>query len=435
MVLLYRFITWFYFSAIRVAAIVHPKARQWAVGRRGIFTRMEASIAGQAKDGTPVVWMHCASLGEFEQGRPVLENLKKTHPRLKIFLTFFSPSGYEMQKNYPGADWVFYLPDDTPGNARRFLQIVQPSVVIFVKYEFWYFYLVQLKSNRTPALLIAASFRPEQPFFKWYGGIHRRMLDCFTSIFVQNELSRNLLTPVTQVPVTVAGDTRIDRVLDISKERPPLPLIQKFCGSSPTLVCGSTWPRDEKLIARAIEYGAFNGWKIIIAPHEVNESRLVSLENRMKSGSIRYSAPAFTTATLLDAQVLVIDCIGILSHLYRFARVAYVGGGCQNSGIHNTLEPGAFGIPLIFGRNYKRFPEAVYFVNHGGAFAVEDGNELCPVMAYLADDRNYERSAEVTEGYLKKNKGATAEIISNLKVVLSVLAKKKPTSRKGSQLI
>ena len=397
---------------------------------------MEAAFSGQAKGRTPVVWMHCASLGEFEQGRPVLENLKKTHPRLKILLTFFSPSGYEMRKNYPKADWVFYLPDDTFGNARRFLQIVQPSVAIFVKYEFWYFYLSRLKSNRTPALLIAASFRPEQPFFKWYGGIHRRMLDCFTCIFAQNELSKNLLTPITQVPVTVAGDTRIDRVLDISKERPPLPLIQKFCGSSPTLVCGSTWPKDEKLIARAIENGAFNGWKIIIAPHEVNESHLVSLENRLGLGSIRYSAPAsFTTATLPDAQVLVIDCIGILSHLYRFARVAYVGGGCQNSGIHNTLEPAAFGIPLIFGWNYQRFPEAVYFVNHGGAFTVNDGNELCSVMCYLADAGNYVRSAEVTEGYLKKNKGATAEIMSKLEVMLSVLAKKKPTSHKGSQLI
>jgi 3-deoxy-D-manno-octulosonic-acid transferase len=423
MVLIYRFATWLYFTAIRVAAVFHPKARQWAGGRRRIFARIEAGFAGREKDETPVVWMHCASLGEFEQGRPVLEALKQERPHHKFLLTFFSPSGYEIRKNYPQADWVFYLPADTPCNTRRFLRLTRPSVAIFVKYEFWYFYLSQLKASDTPTLLIAASFRPGQPFFKWYGGLYRRMLDCFTTIFVQNEASKILLESVTNAPVTVAGDTRIDRVLDISRELPPLSLVEKFCGTSPTLVCGSTWLRDEKLISAAIENGTLNGWKIIIAPHEVNESHIVSLESRTGTGAVRYSAASLLPPEILAAaQVLVIDCIGMLSHLYRFARVAYVGGGCQGSGIHNTLEPAAFGIPLVFGKNYWRFPEAVFFVSHGGAFTVENGEDMRSVMRHLANDGNYEKSAKVTAGYLEKNRGATAEIIKNLTALLSVKA-------------
>ncbi len=435
MVLLYRLITWLYFSAIRVASIVFPKAKQWTAGRRRIFAKMEAGLAGWNLDQKPVIWMHCASLGEFEQGRSVLEAIKKSHPRLKILLTFFSPSGYEIRKDFPLADKVFYLPEDSPRNARRFLKLVQPSAAIFVKYEFWYFYLSQLRENGIPSLLIAANFRPGQPFFKWYGGLHRNMLDCFTGIFVQNEFSKNLLSPVTQVPVLVAGDTRIDRVLDMAHEKPALPLIHEFCGASPTLVCGSTWPTDEKLIAGAIETGAFEGWKIIIAPHEVSESKLMSLESRFGSGTVRYSNDGNQLKPFRDARVLLIDCIGILSHIYRFARVAYVGGGCQKTGIHNTLEPAAFGIPLIFGKNYNRFPEAITFVSLGGAFVVEKCSDLAETMRYLAEEGNYKKRAEVTAEYLEINKGATAEIVGKLEAVLSLRPEKKPTSHKGSQLI
>ncbi|MFQ5447725.1 MAG: 3-deoxy-D-manno-octulosonic acid transferase [Saprospiraceae bacterium] len=436
MVLIYRFATWVYFTGIRVVSPFDSKARLWAAGRRNLFAKLESDFGKKAKHEGPIVWMHCASLGEFEQGRPVIETLKKRHPGVKILLTFFSPSGYEIRKDYPLADWVYYLPDDTPGNARRFLQLTQPAFAIFVKYEFWHFYLSQLKANGIATLLIAASFRPEQPFFKWYGGLYRRMLQSFTTIFVQDASSKKLCETITSTPVVLAGDPRIDRVLEISNERPPLPLVEKFCGNAPVLVCGSTWPQDEKLIAEAMQNPALCKWKIIIAPHEVHASHLAFLEKTMQGKTIRYStAQDLPHAELTTARVLLIDGIGMLAHLYRFAKVAFVGGGNHKPGIHNTLEPAAFGVPLIFGRHYRRFPEAEFFARNGGAFVVKNIEDMVSAILQLGNASQYKKSARIMTSFLKLNRGATGTITEKIETLLAARKTKKPTSHTGSQLI
>lgn len=407
---LYNLVTRVYFLLIWAAAFFNKKAKQWVAGRKGVFDKLELELQVKSSD-KKIVWMHCASLGEFEQGRTLIEALKRERPDVEILLTFFSPSGYEFRKNYPHADWVFYLPEDTRHNARRFLEIVKPDLAVFVKYEFWFHYLRTLKKKRIPVILIAAAFRPEQPFFQWYGTLHRKMLACFTRIFVQTEDSAELLQSVTRTPVEVAGDNRIDRVLEIAQDPVESPCLEIFRGSSPILVCGSTWQEDEAVIFDAMQSKACWNWKIILAPHEINAARLEEIEKQSPFFAIRFTQlEVLDNEVLRKARVLILDNVGMLSRIYRYGRVAYVGGGF-GAGIHNTLEPVAYGIPVVFGPKYEKFEEAKYLVSHGGGFSISNSTAFEKVMLELMKAETYQQAASEAGDFIRNNRGATVIVL------------------------
>ena len=411
LIFLYNFLTRLYFTAIWLASFFNEKARQWVAGRRGVFEKLELDFASRLPD-EKLVWMHGASLGEFEQGRTVIEALKKERPGIRVLLTFFSPSGYEIRKNYEHADWVFYLPSDTADHARRFIDIVKPDLAIFVKYEFWYHYLAALKQRKIPTILIAAAFRSEQPFFRWYGPLHRRMLACFTRIFVQNETSVQLLSRVTSIPVEIAGDTRVDRVLEIVQQPREFPVLEKFGGSAPVIVCGSTWPDDEAVIFEVMRSEIFREWKIVLAPHDVQVAHLQQIDKKAPFSTVRFSqAGKLDDKKLGTVKMLVIDNVGMLAWLYQFGRVAYVGGGF-GKGIHNTLEPVAHGIPVIFGPKFGKFEEAKFLVKNGGGFSVHDVQSLEILLRQLADPGFYQKACVRAGDFVRENRGATAQVAS-----------------------
>jgi 3-deoxy-D-manno-octulosonic-acid transferase len=380
-----------------------------------------------------VAWYHCASLGEFEQGRPVIEAFRRRHPDWKILLTFFSPSGYEIRKNYEGADWVFYLPLDTPWNAKKFIRIVNPSLVVFVKYEFWFRYLDVLYRRKVPVYVISANFRPNHHFFKWYGGWALKQLKKVTRFFVQDESSAELLRAKGIEQVTVSGDTRFDRVSAVVLNPKSFPLVEIFAGQMPVFLAGSTWPADEELILKLIEkYG--EKMKFIIAPHEVDEKRVGSWQlaigltpsltpspnwGRDGVGAIwlRGEVIAFSQLTednATSASVIIVDSIGYLSHLYQYATIAYIGGGF-GAGIHNILEAAAFGKPVIFGPKYKKFREAVDLINLGGAFSIESMEQLNNSTIELLDHPDiYAKTSEICRSYVKSSCGATRIILEGL---------------------
>ncbi len=346
------------------------KTRQFFAGRRGQWERLKNAFPqGSSQD---IFWVHCASLGEFEQGRPVIEALRIQYPDAGILLTFFSPSGYEVRKNYKGADYVFYLPLDSPGNARRFLNIVKPTAALFVKYEYWYFYLTALRRRHIPTYLFSAIFRPHQPFFKWYGIFHREMLTCYTRIFVQDNSSADLLQQSIKepLPVTVAGDTRFDRVVAIAKgDSTPPWIVERI--ATPLLVAGSTWPEDEDMLVRLLE--EIPHFQLILAPHEIHASHLSGISAKFEKWNPEfYSAPRKGSCS----RVLVIDCMGLLSSLYRHATLCYIGGGFNPSGIHNTLEAAVHGKPVLFGPNHEKFKEAVDLTEIGAARSYTEYAEL-----------------------------------------------------------
>ncbi len=409
--LLYNLLTRFYFLAIRLWAFFDEKARLWVQGRQGIFEKLKQDIPSR-RPGEKLVWMHCASLGEFEQGRTVIEALKRERPGVRVLLTFFSPSGFEIRKNYPLADWVFYLPADTKANARRFIGIVQPDLVVFVKYEFWYHFLRVLKSRKIPVILIAAAFREGQPFFRWYGRIHRQMLACFTTIFVQNEKSERLLAGMTDTPVQIAGDPRVDRVLEIAQQPGDFPLIEKFCNGRPVLVCGSTWPADEDVIFEWLRSEASAGWKIILAPHDVQSAHIQQIVSKSSSPVIRFSeAENLAAESFRTSKLLLIDNVGMLARLYRFGRVAYVGGGFGVA-IHNTLEPIAFGIPVIFGPRHGKFEEAGFLIKNGGGFSINNATDFIKIMQSLEEPVFYTKSSTRAGEFIRENRGATGKILT-----------------------
>ncbi len=411
MQLIYDIALFFYFAAIRVAAFFNnKKAGEWVEGRRGIFEKMARDF-GKRQKGEKLLWMHCASLGEFEQGRTIIEALKAERRELRLLLTFFSPSGYELRKNYEPADRVYYLPRDSAANARRFLDIVQPDLAIFVKYEFWYHYLYCLKEREIPCLLIAANFRPEQPFFKWYGGLHRKMLTCFTQIFVQQEASAALVSSVVEVPVAVAGDTRVDRVAEIARQATPMPLVEMFCGGGEVLVGGSTWPEDEAILFETLRRRDWNSWKIILAPHDIRPAHLQQIEEKWGGSLLRFSeCEGMEESALHSARLLLIDNVGMLARLYRFGKLAYVGGGF-GAGIHNILEPAAHGLPVVFGPGYRKFEEAVFLLKTGGGFTVENSGELEAIFQKLSDSFFYKKAAGEARAFIDNNQGATAKIM------------------------
>ena len=437
---LYNIAIWFYALAVRVVAMFNPKVRLMWQGEREAYAKIESGLA----DGDRVVWVHAASLGEFEQGRPLIEKLKRENPEYKILLTFFSPSGYEVRKNYASADVIAYLPLDTPRNARRFVELVKPEKVVFVKYEFWLNYLRELRLRGIETYIISAIFRPNQVFFKWYGGIFREGLKAFKMLFVQNEESKELLKEIGVENVVVAGDTRFDRVADIVAVAKQLEIVESFVGirneelgmrneetNSPfsifnsqllVLVVGSSWGPDEDLLTRYINERA-GRMKMIIAPHEVKEERIKELTSKLTCKYALYTqitdnglqiTDKTQLSLLIDYDVLVINTIGLLSSIYQYGQVAYIGGGF-GVGIHNTLEAAAWGMPVVFGPNYHKFQEAKELIECGAGQSIKNYEECARSLDEFFEKNDV--ASKAAAEYVASHTGAT-EIIYNSQFII-----------------
>lgn len=386
----------------------NTKAKLWIEGRKKLFNELEQTFKNKNKN---IVWMHCSSLGEFEQGRPVLEKLKFLYPNYQFLLTFFSPSGYEVQKKYTHADWVFYLPMDSKQNAQQFLDIVQPQMVLFVKYEFWYYYLTEIKNRKIPLLLISGIFRKSQPFFKWYGNMYRAMLSCFTYIFVQDKSSAALLNNIGFTEnISIAGDTRFDRVIEIANQLNGIEIIEQFIDKNITIVAGSTWLEDDE----ALDHFANThpNIKFLIAPHQIEEERIQEclklykksiLFSQLKNGNINFS----------NYNVLIIDNVGMLSKLYKYATISFVGGAFGNDGVHNVLEAAVYGKPVVFGPEYDKYREAVELIENNGGISIDNALELEEEFEKLLSDNNFYREvASNAAKFVTSKSGATKKIVA-----------------------
>lgn len=392
-----------------IATIISPwnrKAKLWLKGRRGWYEKMKRAF----DPGQKVIWFHCASLGEFEQGRPLIEAIRERLPAHKILLTFFSPSGYEKRKDYTGADYVMYLPLDTRGNSKKMLELLTLEMVFFIKYEFWYHFLKQLKKEKVPVYLASGNFRADQLFFKWYGGWYRRFLDLFTYIFVQNNDSRELLSGIGFHRVTVTGDTRFDRVQELVNYPFHHPALESFGKDSTVIVAGSTWEKDEKLLAHAFrELSDQVHW--IIAPHELSEVHIQSLQERFP-GSLLFTE--LEEEIPEGTRVIIVNTIGKLSYIYRFGTLAYIGGGF-GKGIHNILEAATYGLPVIFGPEYGKFTEAVELTALGGAFPVQNESELLfTVRQQLKNPNLLKTTSQIAEDFVSERVGATSQIVQKV---------------------
>jgi len=407
---LYNIFIYFYVLGIRAASLVNEKAKLWVRGRKDILQKIEEALTGN-HDKEKIAWFHCASLGEFEQGRPVMEAFREAMPDHRIFLTFFSPSGYEIRKNYPGADHVFYLPADSPEMAAKFVKVLSPDIVFFIKYEYWYNYLAVLKQRGIPTYMVSAIFRSSQPFFRWYGSWFRKQLNNLSWFFVQDEDSESLLRKIDIQQVSVSGDTRFDRVNAIAGQKKPVEGMDEFCKDSLVMLAGSTWPEDEKILLPFI-LETKTKFKFIIAPHEVHKERIDGLMSQVGSGGLRFSQAS--DKNVREARVLVIDSIGLLASLYRYAFVSFVGGGF-GVGIHNILEPAAFGVPVIFGPNYEQFREARELIREGGATSIKNEEDFRKVFGRMADvPGERDRASGICSAYVTSHKGATAHILKHL---------------------
>ena len=400
-------------TLLRLAAPFNPKARLWIEGRRNWTTLLANKLAGNR---APIVWFHAASLGEFEQGRPVIEAFRKQYPDYKILLTFFSPSGYEVRKSYGGADYVMYLPADTSANARQFVRLVNPKMAFFIKYEFWYNYLHELKAANVPIISFSAIFRPSQLFFKSYVGpasrFYRAMLYQFDHILVQNQESVDLLKKIGISNVTRAGDTRFDRVAQVAAAKQNIPLAAAFKNGQPLLVIGSAWPEDMNVLIPFLN--AFNlPLKTIIAPHEIHDDEIERWRTQLTKPSARFSQ--ITETEVRNAELLFIDNIGMLSSIYQYGEFAYIGGAFKQ-GLHNILEAATFGMPLFFGPEYRKFQEAVDLVNERAAFSVSNVAELKTSFASQYAD-SWE-AARISRAYIQRNIGATAQVMNVVKQLM-----------------
>lgn len=401
--LLYNFCVAVYARLIALASLWNPKAKLWTTGRKNVFERMARAISPSDR----IVWIHVASLGEFEQGRPLMEQIRKQYPEFKILLTFFSPSGYEVRKDYKGADYIFYMPIDTPRNVGRFLDIAHPEIAVFVKYEFWLNYLRQLKARGVRTYVISSIFRRNSIFFRSYGFLWRQALDAFDRIFVQNEESRELLHGIGFDNVIVAGDTRFDRVAAIAEAVKRIDAIETFKGDAPLFIAGSTWKPDEEILMELIADNP--RIKFVIAPHEMDEARINRIMTQTCGRAVRYTH--CDAQSLARSQVLILDTVGILASVYRYASWAYIGGGF-GVGIHNTLEAATFALPIAFGPNYAKFKEARDMVALGAATKVESAEELKRWFAPLRDDSVLRAKVSSTaKDYTVKNQGATSLIM------------------------
>lgn len=386
-----------------IAALFSAKVRKMVHGHHNTWKTLRR-LSGKDR----YVWFHAASLGEFEQGRPLMEHLRREHPDKKILLTFFSPSGYEVCKNYAGADVVCYLPFDTPLNAQKFVKLARPEAAYFIKYEFWRNYIEVLHRNGVPAYSVSSIFRPNQVFFRWYGRGYARMLHKLTHLYVQNEESRHLLLKIGVKQVTVVGDTRFDRVIDIRNAAKPLPLVERFAGCWKVLVAGSSWQPDEDIIIPY--FNARTNLKLVLAPHVVSEEHLRQIEAKLKRPFVRYSAA--TPKSVAEADCLIIDCYGLLSSIYRYAAVAYVGGGF-GVGIHNVPEAAVYGVPVIIGPNNHKFREARALIENGGCREIKDADDFKRVMdLFLTHKEQLQEAGRAAGNYIKENAGATLLIMN-----------------------
>ena len=405
---LYNLSIFIYSILIKLAAPFNLKAGQILKGRQRVFAELPSKI----KHDRPIIWVHCASLGEFEQGRPLIEAIKKQHPEYQILLTFFSPSGYEIRKNYELADYIYYLPADTKSNAQKLIELVNPEFVFFVKYEFWFHYIQELKKRNIPLYLVSGIFRENQLFFKnapW-GKWYRKMLFGFSHFFVQDEQSVKLLAGIGVTNVTKAGDTRFDRVAEIARNGKDIPLVEKFKGSHKLVVAGSTWKPDEELLIEYIH--AHPEIKFVIAPHETKKGNIDRLISQLKTPVICYTEA--TNESVINKQVLLVDTIGLLSTVYKYADLAYIGGGF-GVGIHNTLEAAIFGMPIVFGPNYLRFNEATTMVKLGIAHPVNDYSGLKAILdTLLSDTKKRKEITSACISFTQQNLGATKTITSKV---------------------
>ncbi len=400
-----------YNIGVWVASFFSKKVRTMWKGEHQTFRVLREKIAPNAM----YIWFHAASLGEFEQGRPIMEAIRREHPGYKILLTFFSPSGYEVRKNYDGADVVVYLPIDTKRNARRFLRLTNPVMAFFIKYEFWSNYLHMLKGRHVPTFSVSSIFRPNQIFFRAYGKGYGKVLDCFTHFFVQNEESRDLLKSIGIDCVSVTGDTRFDRVLQIRDAGKSLPIVENFVGGTAedrphVFIAGSSWPPDEDIFIRY--FNEHRDWKLIIAPHVIGDDHMKQILGKLERKTVRYTEA--TTENVVGAECLIIDCFGLLSSIYRYADVTYVGGGF-GVGIHNVLEAAVWRKPVIFGPNNKNFQEAQGLLKAGGGFEITSYDDFVGVMRKLADDKALEQSRERAGGFVESLAGATRQIMKEVK--------------------
>lgn len=405
MVFLYKVFIRLYPFIIHVVSPFNGKAKLWLKGREGVFEKMQEEI----DPAHPLIWIHCSSLGEFEQGRPLIEKIGVNYSSYKILLTFFSPSGYEVRKNYDGADYIFYLPMDSRENAFKFIEAAKPRLVLFIKYEFWYYYLREVKKRNIPLLLISGIFRKTQPFFSKYGSFHRHLLSYFTHFFVQNKESFSLLQTIGfSHNVTISGDTRFDRVIEIAEQFQPISAIEEFCQGSDVIVAGSTWTHDDKSISQYANTN--NSVRFVIAPHDISKKRLSECLKLYKNSVL------FSTLNTLPLSgkinTIIIDNIGMLSRLYKYAAISYVGGGFGAEGVHNILEAAVYGKPVVFGPVYKKYIEAIELISNGGGISVDNALALASTFnELLKKDQNYFLACKAASDYVYHNKGATRKVL------------------------
>lgn len=405
MIILYDIGIFLYGLIARITALWQTKAQLFVNGRKHIYSLAENDLAGENRKR---IWFHVASLGEFEQARPLIETIKDAHPAYAIILTFFSPSGYEIRKSYQGADYIYYLPLDTPGNAQKWVHILNPHLVLFAKYDLWYHYLRALDRRKVPTLLFSSVFREGQVFFKWYGSLHRKMLHFFSHIFVQDAASRDRLAGIGVHRVSIAGDTRIDRVLGIKKQSADLSRIQAFKSNKKLIVVGSAWKSDWTLVLDAFSSRLSGVYRLLIAPHHIDERTVQQIvQDAAPLQACTFSAPS------AGASVMVLDTMGMLSAVYRLADMAWVGGGFRSSGIHNVLEPAVYGLPVFFGPNYRKFIEAKELIRMGAAVTVSSSEEW---LSRLSEKQNIRQMGEMSMIYVQQNAGGTQQIHNYLKL-------------------
>ncbi|MFH6943870.1 3-deoxy-D-manno-octulosonic acid transferase [Flavobacterium sp. FlaQc-50] len=405
MLFLYNLVVYLATFFLKIVSLFSPKIKLFIEGRKNVFTILEEKI----KPTDRTIWFHAASLGEYEQGLPVIEKIKEKYPSHKIIVTFFSPSGYEVRKNNTVADVTLYLPLDTKNNAKRFLKLAHPELVFFIKYEFWLNYLKELKENKTPTYLVSGIFRDSQMFFKWYGGFYRKALKTFTYFFVQNQSSKEKIEALGFHNVIVSGDTRFDRVNAILERDNTLDFIENFKNNQTTIVIGSSWPKDEALLAEYINQAPENV-KFIIAPHNIKADQIANLTAQITKSTVLYSEKE--NSDLSTYNVFIIDTIGLLTKIYSYGTIAYVGGGFGNPGIHNILEPATFGIPIVIGPNYANFAEAVQLVTLGGCTVINNKEELKQNLDHLiSDETYYKEKAQICKSFIQDNKGATNSVM------------------------
>ena len=413
MYFLYNITVYIAIFSLKIVAVFNKKIQLFIKGRKDIFESLEKKFTLDDN----IIWFHCASLGEFEQGRPIIEKCRKEYKDYKILVTFFSPSGYEIRKNYEVADLVTYLPLDTIKNAKEFLRLINPKIAIFVKYEFWPNLLKQLKKNEVKTILISGIFRKNQSFFKNYGGWMKKSLETFDHFFVQNENSKKLLYTIGLTTVTVSGDTRFDRVFEITKQNNALEFIEKFVDEKVTFIAGSTWPKDEELLVKYINTESDSDQKFIIAPHNINPNDIAKLKKSLLKEVVLFSE--INDQELSTFRVLIVDTIGLLSKIYSYADIAYVGGGF-GTGIHNILEPATFGTPIIIGPNYHKFKEASELVKLDACDVITRSSELNTSLSTLfANSDIREKKGKLSRQYILNNTGATKIIIEYLNKTIS----------------